>query len=261
MLESLAFVVLCLPVALQGEKKDAPPPQDPQRVAAVVKELETAFAGKSESEKLSAIRKGAEVRDPKVISAIAKGINENEPEVKRAAITALGGMRHEEALAALTSAYKRDEMKWKKDEALFPVLLKEIARHGDPSSIEILLKDPASQKTYPAIQARILGLANIRSPKSVAGEFELMNLVGMRQLDPYMNDFRTALTRLTGQDQGPSPEMWQKWWTSNREKVEVAREPKPMGELMQKFWDNYWSSGAESPAKEAASKKEPPKKE
>ena len=245
MLESLAFVVLCLPVALQGEKKDAPPPQDPQRVAAVVKELETAFAGKSESEKLSAIRKGAEVRDPKVISAIAKGINENEPEVKRAAITALGGMRHEEALAALTSAYKRDEMKWKKDEALFPVLL----------------KDPASQKTYPAIQARILGLANIRSPKSVAGEFELMNLVGMRQLDPYMNDFRTALTRLTGQDQGPSPEMWQKWWTSNREKVEVAREPKPMGELMQKFWDNYWSSGAESPAKEAASKKEPPKKE
>jgi hypothetical protein len=252
-----AIALLWLPVAAQGEKKETPPAQDPQRVAAVVKDLETAFAGTSAPDKLAAIRKAVEVPDPKVIAAIAKGINENEPQVKQAAIVALGGMRGDDALAALTSAYKRDEMKWKKDEALLPVLLKEIARHGDPSSIDILLKDPFSQKTYPAIQARILGLANIRSAKSVAGEFELMNLVGLRQLDPYMNDLRTALTRLTGTDQGPSPEMWQKWWSSNKDKVEIPRDPKPMGDLMQKFWDNYWATGGGAPAKESAPKPAP----
>jgi hypothetical protein len=236
---TLLFAVLL--TAPAQDKKDETAPIDPKRVEAAVAELDTAFKeGKSADERVAAIKKAVDVPDAKVIAAISKGLKDKDAPVQSAAVDALGHMQHPEALERLHAFYKSDVKRLKDDDKLLPLLFKSIGRHGDEKSVDILADDPFLQRTFPAIQARVMSLGNIRSTKSVKALIEMMNKAGPRQVNDYMNLFRQSLVRLTGADQGPDSTMWAKWWQDNKAKFEVPKDVPKMPEIAEKAWNEYW---------------------
>ncbi len=225
---------LVLPATLQG-----PAPADTKRVEAAVTELETAFKSGKAEDRIRAIRSGMGVLDGQVVDGIARGLKDDDATVKRAAVEALGRMRHPHALEALHSFVKVSRDALQKDEELYPATLRAIGRHGSPSSIDILVDDPFSQRTYPAVRARILSLGNIRSEKAVAAIFELLSKVGVNQADRHMDDVRLALVRLTGEDNGKDPRMWTQWWRDQKN-YKLPAHPPEMKRLDRMAWNQYW---------------------
>jgi HEAT repeats len=247
----LASILLCTTSFLAGSTQDEGTKPDPKRVEAAVEEITAAFKeGKSSDERVAAIRKNQDVVDARVVTAIEKGFKDKDGAVQAAAVDALGRMPHPEALDALHRFYKSDKQKLKDDEKLLPLLFKSIGRHGSEKSVEILSDDLFAQRTFPAIQARVLSLGNIRSKKSLEALIDMMNKAGPRQVNDYMNLFRQSLLRLTGEDQGPDSAMWTKWWQDNKSKFEVPKEVPKVPEIAEKAWNEYW---------EITPKKEEPK--
>lgn len=231
-------LLLALPLALPAAFQDSKP-VDPQRIESAVTELDTAFkTGKSE-DRVRAIRASFEVLDGKVIDGIGRGLRDSDDTVRRAAVEALGRMRHPRALEVLHGFVRASREALQKDEELFPATLRAIARHGSPSSIEILIDDPFSMRSNGAIRARVLGLGNIRSEKAVEALFDLMKKVGLRRADNYMDEIRLALVHLTGEDQGKDPEMWNKWWRDQKH-YKLPEAPPVLTKLDQIAWNTYW---------------------
>lgn len=253
----LATLILCVgPFAAAFAQEPAPKP-DAKRVEAAVEELTAVFKdGKTAEERVAAIKKNQEVVDAKVIAAIEKGLKDKSADVQAATVDALGHMAHPDALEGLHKFFKSDKQRLKDDEKLFPLVIKSIGRHGSEKSVEIIADDPFLQRSFPAIQARVMSLGNIRSKKSLEALFDLMKKAGERQVNDYMLMLRQSLIRLTGQDQGPDSAMWQKWWQDNKTKFEVPKEVPKMPEVAEKAWNEYW--GIETPKKDPAP--EPPKK-
>lgn len=212
---------------------------DPKRIESAVATLDTAFKTGKGEDRVRAIRGSMDVVDGKVIDGIGRGLRDTDESVRGAAVEALGRMRHPRALELLHTFVRGGREALTKDEVLFPAVLRAIGRHGDASSIEILADDPFSQRSHGAIQARIYGLGNIRSEKSVDALFDMLKKVGMNQADRYMDDIRLALVRLTGEDQGKAPEMWNKWWRDQKN-YKLPAEPVALKEVDQKAWDSYW---------------------
>ena len=252
-----ASLLVCAGPFLSNAAQDQAKP-DPKRVEAAVDEITTALKeAKSSDERIAAIRKNQDVVDAKVVAAIERGFKDKDPGVQAAAVDALGRMPHPEALEALHKLYKSDKERLKDDEKLLPLVFKAIGRHGSEKSIDILSDDLFSQRTFPAIQARVLALGNIRSKKSLEALIDMMNKAGPRQVNDYMNLFRQSLLRLSGEDQGPDSAMWQKWWRDNKDKFEVSKEVPKLPEIAETAWNEYW--GIEP--KKAEPKKDEPKKE
>ena len=254
----LVPIVFLLSSALTAIPQEPGARPDPKRVEAAVAEIEGAFKeGKTADEKVAAIRKNKEVLDARVITAITKGFKDKDQAVQAAAIDALGRMDHPEALEGLHRLYKADKQRLKDDEKILPLLLKSIGRHGSEKSVDLLADDVFLQRTFPAIQARVLSLGNIRSKKSVEALMDIMAKAGTRQVNDYMNLFRQSLVRLTGADQGPDSAMWTKWWQDNKAKLEVSKEVPKLPEIAEKAWSEYW--GGETP--HAPGQKPEPKKD
>lgn len=233
MLNLILALSLVFP-ALQG-----PAPVDPKRIDAAVTELDVAFKSGKTDDRIRAIRAGMLVLDGKVVDGIARGLKDDDATVRRAAIEALGRMRHPHALDALHAFAKSSRDALQKDEELYPATLRAIARHGSASSIEILVDDPFSQRTYAAVRARILGLGNIRSEKAVEALFDLLSKVGVNQADRHMDDVRLALVHLTGVDNGKDPQLWTKWWRDQKNYKLPETEPE-MKRLDRVAWNEYW---------------------
>jgi len=229
-LATLAALALLLP-------QDTPPSE--AEVTAAVERLETAFEKGKSPERISAIRESASVLDPGVVDWIDRGLRDRDPEVQAAAIEALRFMDFPAALDALHACYKRDR-KLVKHEELGGALLKAIGQHGSPSSIPILSDDPFSTQNHKAIQARILGLGNIRDEQSVEELMGLMKKVGRQKAQPYMGEFRLALMHLTGVDQGKSLDLWIKWWNGAKKDLELPAQPPLLPKQEQMRWDYYW---------------------
>jgi hypothetical protein len=234
MIHSLAFALLAVLPFAQSSQLDR------SRIDAAVSELEAAFKGNDSQARVTAIQKSAEVIDARIIELVEQGLTDKDTNVRKAAIEVLGRNPHKDALDALQASFKRDKALYEKDPTLLPLLLKAIARHGSPSSIDILTKDPFSQRTDAAIKARVLGLANIRSKKSLEALFDMMEKVGLRKLDTFALEFQIAILRLTGENLGRRPEEWQQWWSANHRRIEITAQARPMPGFMQTYWDDYW---------------------
>ena len=248
----LVPIVLALAPVLSSIAQEPGARPDPKKVEAAVAEIEAAFhSGKSAADRVAAIEKSREVVDARVITAIEKGFKDKDAAVQAAAVDALGRMHHPEALEGLHRLYKAEKQRLKDDERLLPLVLKSIGRHGSEKSVELLSDDLFLQRTFPAIQARILSLGNIRSKKSVEALMEIMTKAGTRQVNDYMNLFRQSLVRLTGADQGPDSAMWTQWWQANKSKFEVSKDVPKLPDIAEKAWSEYWG--------EATSKPEPKK--
>lgn len=235
----LALLALGLAAPVQDPPKPSPPPPPSRElVDATVTTLKKAFGGKELAPKLEAIDAARDVPDAKVVAALAKGMKE-EAEVREATLDALRWMDHPDALDELHGLYRRDK-KLGEDEKLFPLLLKAIAQHANPGSIEVLADDPFRHGGGPELEARILGLGRIRDVRAVEELIGMMQLVGPAKLAGRMDEFRMALMHLTGVDRGTSQEAWVAWWNENRKSLELPEGTPLLPEAMQRRWDSYW---------------------
>ena len=239
---ALALALTCIPAAAGTATRT---PQDerpvtPERVEAAVAALEAAAKGGDAAAYAKAIRESADAVDKRVVDAIGTALKHKDAAVSAAAVDTLGRMRHPESTQALTGYYKSEKKALTEDEPRLAELLKSIGRLGDPKGIETLVDSPFSAKTYPVIQARLMGLGNTRDAKAVGALFELLEKVAERDLDRYMPDIRLALVQLSGQDMGSDPEQWKTWWRDAKKGYEVSPEAKPLPEDMRVRWNQYW---------------------
>jgi len=214
---------------------------EPSEIEAALTRLREAFKQGDAPERVSAIEAATSVLDGDVIAWIARGLRDSEPSVVTAAIESLRYMDHPDALVCLHAMYKRDK-KLRKDEEMLVRLLKAIGQHGSTSSIPVLNDSPFSSPYARVVQARVLGLANIRDKDSLEALMGLMKLAGRHQIQNHMRSFRLALMVLTGTDEGQSQDAWMSWWNDNKRKLVVDPKPPALPKDLQEQWDTYWGN-------------------
>ena len=215
-------------------------------------QLEEAYRIGDDAVIVEAIDMAAGIADPGVIQLIDKAFKTKSPAVFEAALRALGMTKHEKALDALHKLYLRVyKKKLNGHEDLFALLVKEIGRHGDESSIDILTKSVFSNLTYDVGVARIMGLGNIRSTKAIDGLIELSRQsggrgaasgVGSALRGVFRNAFRAAMATLTGTDEGTVPNDWDRWWTDNKKQFDMLSDRPQVPEDVSAFWAGYWGT-------------------
>ena len=149
---------LAVLIALAGAPQDPAP--DPEVVAAAVADLAAAFRGGVKEEKVRALERASDVAAPAVVDEVTRGFKDREHEVRAATIQALRWMADPAALEALRENARQNRT-IKKDEELYPAILKAVGQHGDPSSVPLLSHKPFDSPFYQAGRARILGLGRI----------------------------------------------------------------------------------------------------
>jgi hypothetical protein len=214
-----------------------------------VDDLEDAFKdGVAADVRMKAIEENADVVHPDVVREISRGLRDADRRVRLTAVRMLGWMKSPDGLKQLHRMFRR-EKDLSKDEELQGALLQAIGRHGDPSSVDVLVEDPfKGGLSYASGRARILGLANIRTMKSVEELFDAMKLGGGssdrrggREARPrFLEDGRLAVAVLTGVDLGADKDAWLAWWRDNKRTFKISpQRPKIAPELVAR-WEAYW---------------------
>lgn len=232
-------LLLALALAVPAAQTKDPVEAGPERIEKALKSLEQAFAKGKADERVEAIVAHQEVVDPAVLRWMAKGLKDGDAKVRDAAAEALRFARHADALDALQDALKR-ERKSGKDVEWLVKLTKCVGQHQSESSIELLAENALQPPDPRLIEARVLGLANIRSNKAAEELIGLMRAAGRDKVQPYMGTFRLALVALTGVDKGLSQDEWMAWWNDNKSKLEVKSELPPLPKDLYQRWAYYW---------------------
>jgi HEAT repeat protein len=236
MLHVLATLFLALPFQVEEPK-----PVDPAKKQTAISELTRAFDKEGGPEaRAAAISRCHELVDPEVIGLVRKGLDDKDERVVEAAVTALGALKHKSSLEALHGYLKREKKKLEANDRLYPLLLKEIGRHGDEASIGLLADDAFDQRAYATAQARIMALGNIRSAKSIEALIDMSKKVGVHRMDGLRQDMRLALARLAGRDLGAVSTQWAAWWQDNKKGFEIAKTPPKLEPAMERQWMRYW---------------------
>jgi hypothetical protein len=224
-------------VALTGAPQDSVP--DPEAVAAAVEDLEAAFRSGVKDEKVRALDRASDVVAPAVIDEITRGFKDREREVQAATIQALRWMDHPAALKALHKTAKKSRT-IKKDEELYPAILKAVGQHGDPDSVHLLSHKPFDSPFYQAGRARVLGLGRIRTAASLEALFGMLRSSSANEVERHMKSFRLSLMVLTGTDQGPSAQQWLRWWKANKKGFEISPTRRELPRPIARSWTEYW---------------------
>jgi HEAT repeat protein len=221
----------------------------PEQVKDAVDDLEDAFKdGVDRDARVKAIEENADVIHPDVVREIARGLRDPDRRVRLTAVRMLGWMKSPDGLKQLHRMFRR-EKDLSKDEEMQGALLQAIGRHGDPSSIEVLTEDPfKGGLSYASGQARILGLARIRTTKSIEELMDAMKLGGGssdrrggKEARPrFLDDMRLALAALTGADMGTSKEAWTQWWRDNKRTFKMSPQRPPIAPELVARWEAYW---------------------
>ena len=220
----------------------------PQQVQEAVAALSAAFDAKDDEILLEALQRYGGVRAPDVVHEVARGLRSRSTRVRWVTIDVLGWSGDPRALKQLHRLVAREPRLSGENEALFAHLLKAIGRHGSESSIEVLTDHPLRNLTYASGRARILGLARIRSKRSVEELMKAMTLAGDRprrrggdgSVPRFLGDFRLALLILTGEDLGPSKEAWLGWWRKADRDFQVSETPPSIPPSARRIWEEYW---------------------
>ena len=236
-------LTLALPLLFAAPQDDAGKDAGPSKeaVAAAVERLAAAFDKEKPEEVAAALQAAAPVPHADVVALLEKrGLSHPHPDVLRATFEALGNLPGEAALEALHGHAKRNRKALRKNPELYVPLLQAIARHADPSSIDVLTRDLFGVPSREVIRARVLGLGRIRSARSVEELIGLMKKAGRNRVQPYMEDFRLALVILTHVDKGTSQDAWLAWWNASKKGYELPEGTPKLPERMQTRWDRYW---------------------
>jgi HEAT repeat protein len=242
-----ALPIAALAVFSGGATSDARA-QDAKATAA---KLESLAKEGDESEVVAAAREAAGVADPAVVKQLGDLAKTKDLAVRSAAIEALGRNAHPDALKELHDLYRRDT-KLREDEHLFALLLKEIGRHGDKSSVAVLSDDPFDHLTLASGRARLMGLARIRDESSIEAIMKAAQKVGPppqraggREREGQWNGkfrdyLRAALVVLTGEEHGTTKESWLDWWRGSKKSFKVAELPPRVPEDVASLWHGFW---------------------
>jgi HEAT repeat protein len=225
--------------------QDAKPAAAPQELAVeeTVKRLELALAPKADpKEALAALKAARAVVDERVIQLIDKqGLRHDDLAIRDSAVEALARMEHPAALEALHAMLKRDKKELAEAPPRYAALLKAIARHGDASSVPLLVEDLFQSPDRGVVTARIMGLANIRAKASVDELIQMMRSAPRPRVGEFMEDLRTALVVLTGVDKGTDVELWINWYGDAKAKLVIAPErPDGLPQEIRRRWLVFW---------------------
>ena len=215
--------------------------EEPRDAAAAVAEIERALASTKATESAAGLSKHAGFADPRVVAALAKGLKDARVEVRIAALDALGSTAHADALKALEGFHAAEGKALRKDPRALRRLLIAVARHGKPSSIALLSEGAEAQLESKTIEARILGLANIRDKAAVSALFALADKLGFLEQNTHAESFRLALIVLTGEDRGRSLDAWRAWWRENEKSFTLPRELPALAKADRERWRAFWA--------------------
>jgi len=240
------ILALLAPLLLTLSPPAEEPRPAPERVKAAVTELKDAFAKPEAGPRIRAIEGGADLADADVVAHIAKGLDDRDVAVQKAAIEALRFNTHKKSLDALQARARQKAAK--DDLTVYATLIRAVGQHGSPSSIDLLTENPWSTPDALVLEAKILGLARIRTNEAVKVVVDLMEIAGPHKIEPFMPSFRLALWSLTGTDQRGARELWLQWYRENKGKLKVAPEPATEPPELARRWQRYWAK----PGTEAA---------
>jgi hypothetical protein len=248
----LLAVLLSLP--FQELPAEAPPP-DPERVREAVAALELAHKSGESATLLAALELARDVAAPEVVDGVAKALKHKGREVRLAATEVLRHLKHPDAPAALEVHLAREKKALKDDHEFHALLLRALAQHGLEKSIDTLAEDVWSAPDHRVIRARLLGLANIRSDTALKAVMGLTTQAGKHKVQPYMDDVRTSLAVLTGEDEGQSLDEWWSWWNESGKSFHVAPKlPAKLPREVEMRWKAFWREsfpGGDPPPEEA----------
>lgn len=239
----LAATLTLALLASQDVQKSAPAARTPEELAAYRKQLEEALApGFDAGEARRVIVRARDHVDASVIALLdAKALRHADPVLRDQAVDALGYMRHPDALAALEAMLKRDGKALQDSPPSYANLIRGVARQGKPSAIPLLVEDLFQSRDRGVIQARILGLANIRAKESVAELIQLMRSAPAPRVAELGLELRTALVLLTGVDKGTDATLWINWYGDAKDSLVIA--PEPPAEIppeIRRCWTAFW---------------------
>lgn len=235
----LVTILLALAPAAVFPQDDEPELPDPKVVEAALEELAEGLREEEPEARAQAIERAASVEHPDVIAEIADAFDDESDAVRRGVLEALRYMAHEDALEALRRKYRKGK-KLRKQPELMALLLRAIAQHRDPESVDILNDNPFSIADREVVRARILGLGYVHSERSVPELMALMRSAKHRDVQRHMEDFRLSLMSLTGVDLGTSQDRWNSWWNDNKREFELAEASHKLPKDDQYRWDRYW---------------------
>ncbi len=223
--------------------------------------LEEAYDLGADDAIVEAIQYAEGVPDPEVIKLVARGLRIENMAVIEATLLALGATRHPAALKELHDVYRRVRKRNLDGyEHLFALLLKEMGRHGDPSSVEWLSDSLFNNLTFEVLTARFMGLGNIRTPEAVEALVMASRKAGGRGATgaaPRWRGrvgelFRVAMATLTGHDEGLVTADWDRWWRDHRKGLVIDPVRPPVPETVSSAFESYWGVPYYEPGDEPA---------
>lgn len=242
----MILFLLCLsllsPQAGEGAKAADKAPSA-EEVARAGDSLESAFRSGDPRSIEAALLAAQTVPHPDIVKRIERGLADERKEVRLATLQALRWIDLSEAVQPLHRAAKRRELM--KDPELAAAILRGIGQHADPSSVDVLARDPFEPNDHACRRARIFGLARIRSREALEALLGILAITNNgpkaeRRIQPQMDDVRVGLVVLTGVDQGLSPELWDSWWRKNKKTFVLAEDFPVLAKEMRQQWDGFW---------------------
>jgi hypothetical protein len=222
----------------QGTPAAAP---DEKAVQASLDQLDEALRSQ-DAKRIQAALEGAQaLPHPALVKKIERGLDDERLEVRLATIQALRWQTHADALTVLHRIFR--QRRFVKDAQISASLLRAIGQHADPSSIPLLAQEPFEPNDRFCVQARLFGLARLRTPEALEGVFTILGATtsnGERRIKLWMEDARVALMFLTGVDRGNAPELWEEWWRKNRRAFQIASEPPKLPKELRESWERFW---------------------
>ncbi|HTE06742.1 MAG TPA: HEAT repeat domain-containing protein [Planctomycetota bacterium] len=238
----VAPLALGAPASAQANDPRIPGGPTPDQVKATVDEVRAAERSSKVDERVAVIGRAGSVEDPDVVRALEDGLYDKDAGVQLATIAAFSRMQTPEALVALHGLARTRRMV--RDGLPLAALYRAIGRHGDRSSVEVLLAGVPGVTDPEVVRARIYALGNIRAREAVqalVSDLDLGTPPAGQEL-PLMEDVRVALARLTGTDQSADRKHWQDWWDRAKGDFQISPVPPALPPELQGKWDAFWGS-------------------
>jgi len=204
------------------------------------KTLHKGLKAKESNARIAALTEASSVDHPTVIAEMAKGLKDDDVGVRRTTIQLFGRMEDEAALEQLLKFAKSEKRALKDDVDTSVAVFRAVGRHEDPDTLGWLLRGALDGDVSAIRRARIYAAAYQRTPESLDAIFAAMNKCNSRRLNSRMQDLRTALVWVTGQDQGGDPANWSAWWRTNAKTFEIPQMAPKMSGKMKSDWNNFW---------------------